>query len=222
MTMPKLRRNTLTSDTYDAIKEMLLIEQRFQPGEKLSVESIARELGVSRSPAWTAISRLGVEGFLKISPRQGVFVAAFDAGQLRELFEIRIALEGYATRLAATRASESALDEIDLALQRQKQLIGRSRYDFGASALDFHMLVAQASGNASISHHLGTIYMRVSTMCGGSNTEANERVQRKNYKDHVAIANFMRRRDGDAAEAAARTHVVELMNRILSARGTVS
>lgn len=216
--MPKLRRSTLSSDTYDAVKDMLLTEQRFSPGEKLSVESIARELGVSRSPAWAAISRLGIEGFLEINPRQGVFVAPFDAHQLRSLFETRIALEGYATRLATMRASDAALDEIDQILQRQEQIVGCARDDFSTSALNFHLHIAKISGNSAIMHHLETSYMRVSMMCGGTNAEADQSVQQKNYEDHLAIAKFMRQRDGDAAEAAARQHVVALMERVLATK----
>src|SRR5476651_2106644 len=97
----KLRRATLSEDAYGAVRAILLDTKRFHPGDKVSIEELARNLGVSRSPVWSAVSRLEAEGLVNVSPRKGVFLVGFEPEKLRALFEVREALECMAARLAA-------------------------------------------------------------------------------------------------------------------------
>lgn len=59
-----------------------MTDGRFHPGDKISVEELTRELGVSRSPIWAAINRLAAEGIVEVRPRDGVFLAGFDRNHL--------------------------------------------------------------------------------------------------------------------------------------------
>ncbi|WP_315833806.1 GntR family transcriptional regulator [Bradyrhizobium prioriisuperbiae] len=214
--MPKLRRSTLTSDAYDVVRAMLLDSGRFQPGEKLSIEMISRELGVSRSPVWSAIARLDAEGLVDVAPRQGVYLVAFDVDRLRGLFETREALEGMATRLAATRMTEAELDALGTTVRHQKTLLSeRHEGDFAISALEFHERILAGARNPMIAQQLSGIYARTSAMCRGRASERTVRVLTANYRDHNEILNALRRRDMDAAEHLARLHVQRLRTTIL-------
>ena len=53
-----LIKTNLAEQAYEAIRNILLDDGRYPPGGKISVEELARELGVSRSPVWAAINRL--------------------------------------------------------------------------------------------------------------------------------------------------------------------
>src|SRR5262245_36614151 len=105
----KLQRNTLTSDCYDTVRKMLLEDKQYGPGQKISIEALSRDLGVSRTPVWMAIARLEAEGIINIQPRRGVFLVQFDAAKVLEAFQIRELLEGTAGRLAAARISNIQL-----------------------------------------------------------------------------------------------------------------
>jgi len=57
-TMKKLRRSSLSGDAYTFVRALFLSGNRYSPGDKVSVEELSRELGVSRTPLWGAIYRL--------------------------------------------------------------------------------------------------------------------------------------------------------------------
>lgn len=212
----KLRRSTLASDAYDAVRAMLLENGRFQPGQKLSVEMISRELGVSRSPVWSAVARLEAEGLVDVAPRQGVYLVAFDEERLRSLFEIREALEGMATRLAATRMTDGQLADLGSTVKHQKTLLSeRHEADFAASALEFHEKIVAGARNSLIAQHLTGIYARTSAMCRGRASDRTDKVLTANYRDHNDILATLRQRDANAAEKLARLHVQRLRTSIL-------
>jgi DNA-binding GntR family transcriptional regulator len=66
----KLRRSNLSGDAYEFIRELFVNGTRYNPGDKISVEELSRELGVSRTPLWGAINRLEAEGIVEVVPRQ--------------------------------------------------------------------------------------------------------------------------------------------------------
>jgi DNA-binding GntR family transcriptional regulator len=206
--MSKLRRSTLTSDAYGVVRAMLLDNDRFQPGQKISIEMISRELGVSRSPVWSAIARLDAEGLVVVSPRQGVYLVAFDEERLCNLFETREALEGMATRLAASRITQAELDALATQVKHQKTLLSHLyEAEFAASTLEFHERILRGARNSHIEQHLSGIYARISAMCRGRTSEHISRDLTAIYKGHCAILKALRRRDEVASEALARAHV---------------
>ena len=214
--MLKLRRNTLTSDAYDTVRAMLLHDARFQPGQKLSVEMISRELGVSRSPVWSAITRLDAEGLVVVSPRQGVYLVGFDEKRLHALFEMREALEGMATRLAADRMTDEEHADLGTTMKHQKMLLSESfEREFAASALRFHEQIVRGARSPLIEQHLIGNYAQTSAMCRGRTGERTAKVLMENFRDHGEITKALRRRDGDAAEALARAHVRRLKTAVL-------
>jgi len=76
--MKKLRRSSLSEDAYTFVRALFLKGDRYSPGDKISVEELSRELGVSRTPLWGAIYRLEAEGIVEIVPRLGVYLVDYD------------------------------------------------------------------------------------------------------------------------------------------------
>ena len=74
----KLQREKLSNQIYTVLKEMIA-DHRFQPGARLNIESIARELDVSRTPVWEAVRRLEQEGLVENIPNRGVFMSSLTA-----------------------------------------------------------------------------------------------------------------------------------------------
>jgi len=210
--MTKLSRTTLTSDAYDAVREMLLEPGRFRPGEKVSIEMLSRELGVSRSPVWSAIARLDAEGLVNVSPRQGVYLVAFDEERLRNIYELREALEGLATGLAATRMTEAEIEHLHQIVRHQQTLLTtQSKDDFSASALEFHEAILSGARNPLIREQLLNLYARTRAMCRGRDAEYRADILKRNYEDHLEIVRHLARRDVASVEFAARAHVRRLL-----------
>src|SRR5690349_3749693 len=91
---------------YDNIKQLILAET-FEPGAFLSERQLAARLKMSKTPIKSALERLESEGFLGISPQQGIVVQDLTLEEIADHFEVREALETYvARRLAGTLTVE--------------------------------------------------------------------------------------------------------------------
>src|SRR5919106_1574230 len=93
---------------YAALREQVRRRQ-IVPGQMLSEARLAQELGMSRTPAREAISRLVHEGLLRVLPKRGVMVRTLTAKDIEELYTVREHLETLAARLAAPRILDDGL-----------------------------------------------------------------------------------------------------------------
>jgi DNA-binding GntR family transcriptional regulator len=78
----------------------LILNRQLGPGERLVQDDLARKLGVSRTPIREALHALAADGLVVLAPHKGASVAVFSIEDLRDLYSIRIPLEGYAAYLA--------------------------------------------------------------------------------------------------------------------------
>src|SRR6516162_7215328 len=118
-TMKKLRRSSLSEDAYTFVRALFLKGDRYSPGDKISVEELSRELGVSRTPLWGAIYRLEAEGIIEIVPRLGVYLINYDPKRAIEIYVAREALEGMTARLAAQRITERQMEVLRASVELQ-------------------------------------------------------------------------------------------------------
>ena len=89
-----------------------IITGEFAPGERLMEISLANWLGVSRTPVREAIRKLELEGLVIMIPRKGAQVAKITEKNLRDVIEIRSALEEFAASLACERIEEKEETEL--------------------------------------------------------------------------------------------------------------
>jgi DNA-binding GntR family transcriptional regulator len=199
--MPKISRNVLSNKVYAAIKEMVA-NHRFQPGARLNVEKISKELEVSRTPVWEAVRRLQQEGLLQNIPYRGVFMVEMTLERALELYQVREALEGLAARLAALYANEKILDKMGEILETQIKvvekgdLLGYSRTDF-----DFHSLIHKMSRNAVLQEMLESLKTKMQPIT----VEVRPLLQRL-YEDHLEIIDVLRAKDPEKSEKVLRRH----------------
>jgi DNA-binding GntR family transcriptional regulator len=130
---------------FEKIKEAI-IKGHFKPGEKLVEQTLAQEMGVSRTPVREAIRRLEAEGFVVSIPRKGVVVSRADKEEIVQLYSIRAELEGLAARWAIENADEDDIQKLDEAILRMEETAASGDLDgvVQSNAL-FHDAIAQAS-----------------------------------------------------------------------------
>jgi DNA-binding GntR family transcriptional regulator len=120
-------------------------------GTQLDENTLAAELGISRTPIREAIGKLVEEGLVEYRPYRGNFVRTFTVKQVDDLFEVRKTLEGLAVRLTITQLTEThlatlreILDDIEAALRR------RDLTEYGIADGRFHEAIARIAGNESL------------------------------------------------------------------------
>lgn len=128
------------SDVPGSLTQQIHLELRRQiitgaiaPGQRLRERELAEELGASRVPVREAIMLLVGDGLVVSEPRRMATVIKLTFSDVKEFFDVRLALETQATRLAAARAAEgadtsaltSAIQQADEALHRgESELVG--------------------------------------------------------------------------------------------------
>lgn len=180
----------------------LMGQGALEPGTQLVEMDIARELGVSRGPVREAIQRLTQEGLLISIRNRGVFVSELGANDLREIYEVRTALEKAAVGILLKSDPASAAEALLECVQRMREarLAGDSEAMTEAD-LEFHERLVSSASSRRLSRMHGTL-LTETRMClnrlEGSYADEAERVE-----EHRAIAEALR--DG-------KSEVMELLD----------
>src|SRR5436190_5321759 len=109
MSRPPRPRAYLADTVYGALRQAIL-DREFDPGEPLTEHGLCARFRVSRTPVREALAKLERDHLVRVVPKKGAFVRTLSSDEIRDLYEVREALEALAVRLAAP-----GLDRGDLA-----------------------------------------------------------------------------------------------------------
>lgn len=146
--LSKFNKNqTLRESIADALRTSIM-QGQLKPGTKISEPALAVQYGISRTPVREALRQLDSEGFLKVTPRRGARVAPMTEQDVKEFYEIKGELEGYAARLACDRISEKELHKMENLNQQMEEY--HKKGDFKKVFRlhnEFHEVFQRAAGN---------------------------------------------------------------------------
>ena len=147
--LPSLDRSTLRERALEAVRAAILSGQ-YRPGDHLGEVELAGSLGVSRGTVREALRHLQQEGLVTAGHRGMLRVNTLSSAEVRELFQVRAALEGLAVReIIASPRREAAVRALRAALQ---QLTDEGD-DFAAridADLAFHLELCRLAGNSML------------------------------------------------------------------------
>jgi DNA-binding GntR family transcriptional regulator len=178
---------------------------------------VSEELGVSRTPVREALQRLTQEGIVRAESRRGFFVAHFSSQDVREVYDVRTALEELAVRLALPRLTDEELAAAQTALDTVAQHVQMGREGANEDYLEedraFHLLLIQAANNRRLAAMMASLQaqLRVFQFYGihfHGMTDVS-------IAQHQAILDALHRRDTAAAEAAMVAHIQDVKARVL-------
>ena len=187
------RPGLLVDEVVRAIREMI-VEGRVLPGERLSENALAAELGVSTTPVREAIALLRREGLVTVQPQSGTYVFELQPGELNQLCELRFALEPAAVQLAMEDPASTLADALDAIVGNM-----RAAQDSGAVkrylALDtaFHDTIIAASGNPYILSAYALIGAKMAALRNRLGDDPHH--MEKSMREHVEIVEAIRERD---------------------------
>lgn len=220
--LPQIKmKGTLADRTYETLKHAI-INLELLPGEIITEESISEQLGVSRTPIRSAMNLLCQEGLVTIAQGKGSFVTELSEQEVKNLFDLRIALEQLAIRLAMEKAEDqdtaaTLFQPIRTLVEEQVDTFtgeGRDSRRFMLSDIAFHMAIAQVSGNPYLSRQLESILnncSRYSIAFLGKLLDHSDEV----YSAHREVMERMERCEAEAAEAVLLEHVNVIREKIL-------
>jgi len=195
-------------EAYQRIKQQI-VSLQLPPGAIIVEADLQRELGLGRTPIREALQRLAQERLVVVLPRRGMFVADIGITDLQRLFEIRLALEDLAVRLAAQRGTEAHWRRMEAALAVMPAA------DDDPSAIDNEALIAideacheiiyDAADNVFLRDTLVTTYALSLRLWYFSLSRIGD--MRSALAEHQHILDALRAGDADESARLMRQHI---------------
>jgi DNA-binding GntR family transcriptional regulator len=195
-------------NAYAALKSAIR-ENVYPPGHFAAENEVAVQLGMSRTPVHEAAIRLQEEGLIKVLPRRGILVCAISHRDIRETYELTIALESMAAEVLAARPSSSAVSKTIARLEAEtktmESALRKNDLDKWAAADDrFHEILTGECGNGRLSRMASTI--RDQTHRARLLTLRLRPLPVKSAPEHWAIIEAIRKGNPSAAARMAGAH----------------
>lgn len=203
---------TAKKEIYHILRSEILNGRR-RPGERLSIDYLKDEFGTSVTPVRDALQMLSQEGLISIKPRSGYFVAQITLKELRDMLDMREILEVAAIERAAENISKVQIQGVRTVHAGYTGDDEASYTRYTDENRNFHVLVAEASGNHELAKTLSRLLDRLGRfmVIRHAGKEMNQR--------HDALIECLEARDGDRARKVLIKELTEtklaIMDRIM-------
>lgn len=202
-----------TIEVYEQLRRAI-VEGSIRPNERLIESDLALRFNVSRTPIRESMMRLAADGLI-ISQRRGWAVREHSSNEIREVYEVRAALEGFAAGLAAERATDAEIAGIQAIHQLYIDSLREStRGHIVAHNDEFHEAVISAAHNKLLSErvHANSQFYFIHRIAGFLSDEE----VRSSIEGHNELVKALLARDSALAEKVARANVYEGLVKVLA------
>lgn len=178
-------------------------------GQKISEAELAKLYGISRGPLREAIRRLEGLRLIERKPHIGARVVNLSVKQLLEIYRVREALEGMASRLAAENMSDTEIASLRALLVQHEAGIAEREgqaYFQKEGDLDFHYRIVTGSGNSKLQELLGADLYHLVRMYRYQFSLSSSRPILA-LREHHQILDAIEARDPELAEMLMRRHI---------------
>jgi DNA-binding GntR family transcriptional regulator len=160
MTRPAAKRSTdRASAIYHALRRAI-IEQALEPGAKLPEDAIGERFGVSRTLVRNALGRLAAEGLVELRRNHGAAVAKPNWDEARDIFAVRLGLERLVMATLAGQLSAEQAARLRRHVKDEEAARGNNEPLSIRLAGEFHMLLADMTGNALLARYVSEVTSR--------------------------------------------------------------
>jgi len=198
----------------------LVISGEFAPDEPLSERSLSARLALGRTPIREALKALAKDGLLTIHPMRGTFVRQMSFDDLREIHELRLALEGIAAYLAATRGPTAQLRNCAEELRR---ILACTSFDVEEAqqvGWTFHDELFRATGNGRLAQAYDNLRAQ-SGLALQKMRQYSVARSRQAVNEHLDIYAAVEANDADAAQQRMWRHLSSAFEARLTALGAI-
>jgi DNA-binding GntR family transcriptional regulator len=206
-----LNRTPLRDQTVKVLRDMV-VSGVLGPGDRINEVELAARLGISRGPLREAIQRLAAENFLEFRQNRGAFVRVVKLEDVRQMYEVRKIVEVKAAGLAATRATQEGVAQLQELVREADEILGNDSSEPYPSDLDLHILILALAKNhylQSIGSDLQTQVQIARLKSGSSPDRAREALI-----EHQLIISAIANRDVDLAAQAMADHLQNSLDHV--------
>jgi len=201
---------SLLEIAFQAIKQAIM-RKELLPGVIYSEQTLAKEMGMSKTPVHQALLDLENKGFVELMPRKGFQVNVLSAKNISSMFELRRVLERAVILKITPILSADSIQDLENILEDIKQAV--DPIDFQEHDRAFHRYLASLSNNPYIINALNTVW-DLSDWVGASILRKRGRYD-KATDEHRAIYDFLTVGQAEKAAAAMERHLISTESRFL-------
>ena len=211
-------RETLREKTVERLRESIL-NQFFEPGERLIERELCELTGVSRTSVREALRQLESEGLIETIPNRGPVVTSLALADAMQIYEVREALEGLAARLFVKHASDELVEALAHAGEEMIAAAIEGNTPAVPRGLDaFYGILFEGCGNAIASSLIRTLrarmhYLRATT--AHRESESHTRAAVRNYRRIIAAVKQRDAKDAASACTAQVRHAANVAREVL-------
>lgn len=200
---------TLRGRVFHTIRDGIL-SGKYKQGMDLRENTLAEELGVSRTPVRETLRQLELEGLVEIIPNRGAHVIGISEKDVKDIYMIRSYLEGLSARWATEHITEEQLNQLEEIVLLSEFNLQKAKSD-QVVKLDgeFHKILYEAAHSRMLEHVM-IDYHRYVQNARSSSVATKERAI-KSVQEHKAILEAMKNRDADTAERLANEHILHVV-----------
>ena len=220
MPLAKIEQRRATDEVLQALRDAILTRV-FTPGQRLNVEDLAANLGVSFTPVRQALQLLAAEGLIVIQPRSGTYVATLSPRDVEETFDIRRALECLAAETAVVNASDDDIAAARTILERLAKPVESEadRALHETANTELHHMIIRLSGNKRAAEMYDSLHAHLTIARLHRVGESWQSRLDLEHAEHKEIVDAFCHRDARALQSALRKHIArakrELVNELL-------
>lgn len=208
------RAKPLHLQAYERIKH-LIITLKLRPGEYVNEAQVSEILGLGRTPIHQALNRLTLEGLVEVIPRKGIIVKSVSLNEVLEIIDVRLINEAYCSRLAASRATDADIRELNRILERASKVLPQADVELQMTLdREFHLTLSHAAKNRVLANLLTNLHDQSLRFWFISLREREHHLAV--HKEHLAIAKAIEARNPDAAERAIRSHIESFRKNLIT------
>lgn len=213
MNEDKSKKSTETTQDsiYRRIRQSLLAGQT-HPSEPLSIRRLVERFGVSATPIRDALSRLEAEFILVRGPNRVLMIPNLSVGELKDIHQLRIAIEGLSAELASQRATKYEIEVISNLCDAMEAALAKGDADTYLSLnWSFHKAVYEAAHSDVALHIIENLwlrsgpYLRLPVLI--DTTEQPSKSRARSMRFHRACLDALRTRDAEAARDAIQSDI---------------
>lgn len=189
--------------------QQAIFSGKIKSGERITEKEIAKELSVSRTPVREALYRLASTGVIKIIPHRGFLISKWSSKEIKDVIELRIALEVFAVKLAIQRILPSEISELKVLVAKMEKAVKKEDM-MKASHLNslFHDGIILASKNKELFEVMEPIKNKIYHFRIISISTPNR--LKKSLKEHEEILNALINKDDELAQKLMAQHIQEV------------
>ena len=206
-------KENLSEFAYNEIKAKIL-NGELRQGEAISINAIAEELNISRTPVTNACQKLEFEKLLTILPKQGVVINTISINEARGIYELRAAIESYNAKIVFPMITGTDFIFLEESIKRQKEYVdqGNARL-FMEEDHRFHRFFLQKNMNSELLSVINQLYDRAYML--GIMNSASPRLS-QSIAEHNMIIDALKNGDAQSFSSSIEKNILNGFSSLLN------